>query len=350
MPSRKLIALAALGLASAVTLSAQEPVAWGEDLVFHTFSIAAVDRQTGESGVAVTTRNPCVGNGVPWVRAGVGAVATQASTRTAYGVELLDLLAEGVSAEQALEQALADDDRASNRQIGVIGFSGGTAQHTGTETSPWSGHLAGDSYVTQGNLLVSAEVISAVAGSFEASEGSGRHLADRLIAALEAGQRVGGDARKGRTQSAAVIVADPRDGHSRRADQVSTHVNVCEHETPVAELRRVYDTIGQTLGFRELSQFGGRDVLQLEIVLHALGYYRSGEELEADRRTSIYTEELVAAVDAFREAVGLTTPSSGSPAGLVDAATVALMWERLEASGRAVSVREQLREITAITR
>lgn len=341
----------ALVVGTAATSKSQEPVAWGKDLYFHTFSIAAVDPETGETGVAVTTRNPCVGNGVPWVRAGVGAVATQASTRTEYGDELLDRLAAGESAREALSEALAADERAEHRQVGVVGLEGGSAQHTGSETRPWSGHRAGKNYVTQGNLLEGADVIEAVARSFESTEGSGRHLADRLIAALQAGQARGGDARKGRTQSAAVIVADPRPGHSRRPDQVSTHVNVCEHPEPVQELRRIYDSISQTLGYRSLQQFNGRDVLQLKIMLHALGYFRPGTAtLETGEDGFVYSVEAIDAVDAFRKAEGLSTPAEGSPPGLVDEATVALIWLRLEQAGQAAFIREQMREITAVTR
>jgi uncharacterized Ntn-hydrolase superfamily protein len=326
-------------------------VSAGEEPYFHTFSIAAVDPATGEVGVAVTTRNPCVGNGVPWVRAGVGAVATQASTRTEYGPELLDLLESGLTAEQALERAVGSDERAAHRQIGVIGLEGGSAQYTGAETRPWSGHRAGRNYVTQGNLLVGSKVLQGVARSFESTEGSGRHLADRLIAALEAGQAAGGDARKGRSQSAAVIVADPREGHSQRPDRVATHVNVCEHPEPVQELRRVYEAISQTVGFRTLQHFAGRDVVQLRIMLGALGFFRS-EPASADNgdEAMLYTSDLAAAVDAFRRSEGLSTPESGSPPGLVDSETVALLWKRLADAGKARSVREQIREITAVTR
>ena len=179
-------------LAFASAASAQEPVEWGPDLYFSTFSIAAIDPETGESGVAVTTRVPCVGNGVPWVRAGVGAVATQASTRVAYGNELLDLIADGMSAEAALAQAVAADTGSARRQVGVISLDGSRAQHTGTGPSYWAGHRDGPNYVTQGNILVGPEVVEAVAASFEATEGTGRHLSDRLIAALAAGQGSGG--------------------------------------------------------------------------------------------------------------------------------------------------------------
>jgi uncharacterized Ntn-hydrolase superfamily protein len=341
----------ALALASLLSLASSSVAREQIEPYFHTFSIAAVDPATGEVGVAVTTRNPCVGNGVPWVRVGVGAVATQASTRTDYGPELLDAMASGLTAEEALRQALEGDARAEQRQIGVIGLTAGSAQHTGSETRPWSGERAGKNYVTQGNLLVGAEVLDAVATSFESTEGSGRHLADRLIAALEAGQARGGDARKGRTQSAAVLVADPREGRSQRSDKISTNVNVCENPTPVAELRRIYDTISQTLGFRTLQQFEGKDVLQLKIMLNALGYFRSGmARVESENEANLYTAELAAAVDAFRRAEGLSNPDSGSPPGLVDGDTVALLWKRLEDSGKAAAVREEIREITVVTR
>lgn len=338
-------------IVAATPLLAQEPVSWTDDLAFATFSIAAIDLQTGESGVAVTTRVACVGNGVPWVRAGVGAVATQAFTRTAYGEELLGSMAAGQTAEQALRDAVAADTLAARRQVGVIGLRGGVAQHTGGGANPWAGHRAGSTYATQGNLLVGPGVLDAVAQNFEATAGSGRHLADRLIEALAAGQAVGGDARKGRMQSAAVIVADPRPGRSRRADGVTANINVCEHASPIAELRRIYDTISQTLGYRELQQFQGRDVWQLKVMLHALGYFRPAVEvLESENDGNLYTAEVIAAVNEFRAAEGLSTPSVGTPPGYVDRATVERLWSALGRAGKAAEVRAALREITAVRR
>ena len=330
---------------------AQEPVAWGDTLYFHTFSIAAVDPTTGETGVAVTTRVPCVGNGVPWVRAGVGAVATQANTRTDYGPTLLDAIAKGASPEQALKRALAADSLATTRQIGVIARDGRSAQHTGDSTSAWAGHRAGRNYVTQGNILVGPEVLAAVAASFEQSEGSARHLADRLIDAVAAGHAAGGDARKGRSQSAAVVVADPRPGHSRRADGITANINVCEHSEPVAELRRIYDAISQTLGFRVLQQQTGADVWQLKVILHALGYFRPSEPtLKRGDDAFLYTPEAIAAVDAFRAAEKLSLPALGSPPGLVDAQTVSRLWSALERAGKAAQVRQALLEVTEVRR
>lgn len=348
------IALAAVLGAVAIVprdAGAQLPHEWRDSLVFHTFSIAAVDPRTGETGVAVTTRVACVGNGVPWVRAGVGAVATQANTRTEYGNELLDLLASGSAPDEALRRLLATDSAAESRQIGVIARDGRGAQHTGKSTSSWAGHRAGPNYVTQGNLLVGPEVVEAVGAAFESSEGSARHLADRLIEALAAGHAKGGDARKGRQQSAAVIVADPRPGRARRADGVTANISVCEHPDPVAELRRVYGAISQTLGYRTLQQFGGNDVWQLKVMLHALGYFRSGQPtLQRDADATLYTAEAVAAVEAFRAAERLSGAASGSPAGFVDEETVARLWAALERGGKARAVREALLDATSVRR
>lgn len=320
--------------------------------LFHTFSIVARDPATGETGAAVTTRNPCVGNGVPWVRAGVGAVATQMYTESAYGPELLDLLEAGVDPAEALARATADDEQADRRQLGVISADGRTAQHTGDGVDlAWKGQRSGANYATQGNVLAGPEVLAAVAAAFEASEGSNRHLADRLIEAIAAGQAAGGDRRYGRFQSAAVVIADPREGVAARPDGVTTNIHVCEHETPVAELRRIYGVASQALGFRTLQQFSGNDVVQAKLILHALGYFRAdADSLDRAAASPAYDEEIVAAVDAFREAEGLSTPELGSPRGLIDAMTVERFWTRLAEAGLAAEMRARIRELTAIRR
>jgi uncharacterized Ntn-hydrolase superfamily protein len=334
---------------AAGSAGAQQPVAWRDSLYFHTFSIAAIDPRTGEVGVAVTTRVPCVGNGVPWVRMGVGAVATQANTRTEYGTELLDALGRGQPPEEALRQLTSRDSLAQSRQIGVIAKDGRVAQHTGAATTAWAGHRTGPNYAAQGNTLVGPEVLEAVAAAFEKSAGEARHLADRLIDALAAGHALGGDRRHGLRQSAAVIVADPRPGRSRRTDGLSANINVCEHAEPVGELRRIYNAISQTLGYRTLEQFSGGDVWQLKVMLHALGLYRSNEAtLARGADANTYTAEAIAAVDAFRAAE--TLGGGGSPSGLVDAETVQRLWAALERAGKARQVREALLDITAVRR
>jgi uncharacterized Ntn-hydrolase superfamily protein len=317
---------------------------------FHTFSIAAVDPETGESGVAVTTRVTCVGNVVPWVRPGVGAVATQSWTRVEYGSELLDLLEEGVAPDEALRRRTEADDGRERRQVGVVDIQGRGAQFTGAEAMDWAGERSGPNHVTQGNLLVGPEVVEAVAGTFEASEGSGRHLADRLVEALEAGQAAGGDARTGRLQSAAVIVADPR-SQGTRPDGITTNLNVCEHPTPVAELRRQHDAVGGVLGYRQFEQVAGSDVGQLKVMLHALGYFQADEpELERGSGWTVYTAETAEAVDAFREDRGLANPGIGSPSGLVDTELVEHLWAALDEAGLTLEVREAIRGLTAIRR
>lgn len=348
----------ALSVAGALSLpasgSSQEPVAWGPDLEFHTFSIVAIDPVTGESGVAVTTRRPCVGNAVPWVRPGVGAVATQGGTRLEYGNDLLDLLEQGLSPQEAMDRVVAADDGRERRQVGVIDMQGRTAQWTGSgqygaeEQGDWVAERVGATFAVQGNSLVSTEVVDRVAEAFEASEGSQRHLGDRLIEALFAGQLLGGDGRHGDTQSAAVLVADPRPGMSRRPDGVTVDINVCEHPEPVGEVRRIYDTVSETLGFRVLRQFAGRDVVQLKIMLHALDYYRAHiESLPLDEAgMDAYGPDAMDAVDRFRSEQGWQT----SVSGYVDERTIERMWSELESVGKAEEVRQLLLDLTSVRR
>jgi uncharacterized Ntn-hydrolase superfamily protein len=347
----RMLSLAAL-LGLAAPAFAQEPATWGATLEFHTFSIVAVDPATKETGVAVTTRNPCVGNAVPWVRAGVGAVATQGGTRVEYGPELLDLLAKGVAPKDALDRLLTADADRERRQVGVIGIDGRSAQWTGAgqkgaeSRGDWTAEQSGATFAVQGNSLVSPDVVKAVATAFQASEGSARHLADRLIDALHAGQVLGGDGRHGETQSAAVLVADPRPGMSRRPDGQTVNINVCEHPEPVKELRRIYDTASEALGFRTLEQFIGRDVLQLKIMLHALGYFRPGEKAidVKSPQATVYTQDVVEAVDKFRASQGWQT----TVPGYVDARTIERLWQRLEETGRADAIRRRLLDLQRV--
>lgn len=333
---------------------AQEPVAWGSgrDITFHTFSIVAIDPRTGETGVIVTTRNPCVGNAVPWVRVGVGAVATQGGTRVEYGNDLLNLIEKGATPQAAMDAVVAADEGRESRQVGVIDMQGRSAQWTGRrqygseKEGDWVHMRKGATFAVQGNSLVSTSVVDAVADTMQASEGSVRTLADRLIEALTAGHTLGGDGRHGETQSAAVLVADPRDGRSRRPDKVTVNINVCEHPEPLDELRRIYSTAAETLGFRRLEQFMGRDVLQLKLMLHALGYYRPNEKAIAltGPGAAVYTEEAVTALDAFRSAQqwGTTVP------GFVDARVIDRLWSRLKEKGLDDQIRKTLLDIQTL--
>jgi uncharacterized Ntn-hydrolase superfamily protein len=315
----------------------------------HTFSIVAFDPETGEVGVAVTTRNPCVGNRVPWVRAGVGGIATQASTRPEYGREVLDLLEGGATPQEALNAALDGDEGSDRRQVGGVGATGGTAQHTGSGPGPWAGELAGQNFATQGNVLAGPQVLEAVAEVMRETEGSGRALSDRLVAALEAGHAAGGDKRKGRRQSAAVVIADPRPGESVRPDGRSVFLHICEHPEPVQELRRQYESVSQTLGYRTLQRYSGSDVWQLKVILHALGDFRPGEDaLSRDGEWGDFSGELALAVDDFRARAGLSVTDDGTPSGFVDGETVKELWAVLAKAGKAREVRTQLRSVTRI--
>jgi uncharacterized Ntn-hydrolase superfamily protein len=322
---------------------------------YATFSLCAIDPATGQSGAAVTTRVPFVGRAVPHVRAGVGAVCTQASTVVAYGPRGLDLLAKGVEPQAALRELLADDAQRESRQVGMIDMKGRAAAHTGKQNGNWAGSRQGPNYTAQANIMVGPEVLDAVAASFEATSATGWPLAERMILALEAGQAKGGDRRWGNLQSAAIKIADPNDP-GRGGDYISLAIEVGEHPEPVGEMKRIYYTTGRRLGYRAFSRVEGPDVIELKRMLHALGYWRPAlaafpdpppavnspkmralqetnraeyDRLAAEyrraateytREFSLYDEETMAAVDKFRADRGLNY--QGSPAGLVDARLV----------------------------
>src|SRR5918912_568632 len=176
-----------------IVAAAQERAADGVTLndeglpQYSTFSLCAIDPATGQSGAAVTTRVPFVGRAVPHVRAGVGAVCTQASTVVEYGPRGLDLLARGVEPQAVLQQLLADDQQRESRQVGVIDMKGRAAAHTGKQNGNWAGSRQGLNYTVQANIMVGPEVVDAVASTFESTEGSGLPLAERMSLALEAG-------------------------------------------------------------------------------------------------------------------------------------------------------------------
>ncbi len=296
---------------------------------FHTFSICAIDPAAAQCGVAVTTRVTQVGRYVPWVRGGIGAVATQATTATKYGPAGLDLLAAGKSPAEAVEALLADDDRREHRQLGIIDMQGRTAAFTGSENGTWAGSRQGKNYTVQGNLLVGKAVIDAVADSFESTEGTDMALADRLIAALEAGQATGGDKRQGRPQSAALVVAGVEQGIN--GGDITETLQVAEHPEPVGELRRQFNAIHERLGHRTFSVIRGRDVIELKRMLHRLKFLWP-ERTEFPTRVeqpdlADFDAETAAAVDRFRQEHDLPVPEDGlgHPPGLVDADFVAAL-------------------------
>jgi uncharacterized Ntn-hydrolase superfamily protein len=197
-----------------------------------TYSIVARDPSTRELGVAVQSHWFAVGPIVPWVRAGVGAVATQSIAEPAYGPRALDRLAQGERAGAALDALLADDPQARFRQVAVVDAHGNVATHTGEGCIAHAGHQAGHEFSAQANMMASAEVWPAMAHAFEAAAGP---LARRLLAALHAAEARGGDAR-GR-QSAALVVA-PTLGEAWRH---TVDLRVDDDPEPLAELDRLLD-------------------------------------------------------------------------------------------------------------
>jgi uncharacterized Ntn-hydrolase superfamily protein len=195
-----------------------------------TYSIVARDPDTGELGVAVQSHWFSVGAIVPWGRPGVGAVATQANAEVSYGPRALELLATGAAPGAALARLVAEDRAASTRQVAVVGASGEVAVHTGERCVPFAGHVIGDGFACEANMMASEQVWSAMAETFVGSEG---RLADRLLAALDAGESAGGDIR-GR-QSAALLVV-PGEGDPW-ATVVSLRVE--DDPEPLRELRRL---------------------------------------------------------------------------------------------------------------
>ncbi len=200
-----------------------------------TFSIVAFDPETQELGIAVQSKFVAVGAVVPWAKAGVGAVATQSHANTAYGTEGLELMAAGKSARETLDLLIANDESREKRQVGIVDAQGRTATFTGSECFDWAGGVMGPNYAAQGNILVSEATVQAMGRTFEKTDGG---LAERLLAALAAGQAAGGDSRG--KQSAALLVVREQGGYGGYNDR-AVDLRVDDHPEPIKELMRVYD-------------------------------------------------------------------------------------------------------------
>jgi uncharacterized Ntn-hydrolase superfamily protein len=283
-----------------------------EEVFSHTFSIVAYDPGPGDFGVAVSTLPPKVGNIVPWARAGVGAVATQAWTNGGFGPRGLELLAAGKSARETIDQLLQDDPQRDSRQIGVVDAKGNAAAYTGPKCMAWCGSKQGAHYTVQGNLLVSEATVAAMARAYEGS--AGQPLGERLVLALEAGLAAGGD-KRGHSSAAVLVVR--RDAGGMKGYDRLVDVRVDQHERPVQELRRIFSR-RSGLGARVLARPEGRDVLELGRSLRALGHL----EGEPGR---VFDDRLAAAVRAFKKASGLKEDE------VVDAPTVEALRKALEA-------------------
>src|SRR5436305_4603934 len=199
-----------------------------------TYSIAACDLDASQWGVATQSKFLAVGSVVPWAEPQVGAIATQAYANPRYGPQGLRLLREGLAAEEVVEGLTAADEGRDQRQLGVVDREGRSASFTGAECLEWAGGRTGPCYAAQGNILVSAETVDAIAETFESSKGP---LAERLLDCLDAAQAAGGD-RRGQ-QSAALLVVEQDGGYAKLSDTI-VELRVEDHQRPLEELRRLY--------------------------------------------------------------------------------------------------------------
>lgn len=198
-----------------------------------TFSICAFDPETGDLGIAVQSKFLAVGAVVPWARSGVGAIATQSFANTSYGPRGLDLLASGLAPDAVVDRLVGADPDRDRRQFGIVDGQGRAATFTGSECFDWAGGLTGPGFCAQGNILAGPAVVEGLARGFEEARGT---LAERLVAALHAGQRGGGD-RRG-MQSAALLVVKENGGYGGFNDRY-IDVRVDDHERPIDELERL---------------------------------------------------------------------------------------------------------------
>jgi uncharacterized Ntn-hydrolase superfamily protein len=239
-------------------------------IVPSTFSIVSHDPEAQEWGIAVQSKFLAVGAVVPWAQAGVGAVATQSYANTSFGPDGLALMAEGYSAEEALGQLVAQDEGRARRQAGLVDAQGQAATYTGDECHDWAGGLTGRHYAAQGNILVSAATVESMAKAFEEAKGE---LADRLVAALVAGQTAGGD-RRGQ-QSASVLVVRPEGGYGGYNDRY-LDLRVDDDPAPIERLQALVDL--HHLFFRppapgEMIAIEGELARDAQRILQWAGYY-----------------------------------------------------------------------------
>ncbi|HMN90879.1 MAG TPA: DUF1028 domain-containing protein [Saprospiraceae bacterium] len=207
---------------------------YGHQPLVHTYSIVAYDPATGDMGVAVQSHWFSVGTVVIWGEPGTGVIATQSFANPAYGTEGLALLKQGFSAQQTMEQLLKADDGRAFRQVGIVDARGNAAAFTGDKCIAEAGHYVGAGFAVQANMMLNEAVWPAMARAFEGSKG--QPLAERMVAALEAAQRSGGDIRG--QQSAALLVVSANNTGQLWVDR-KVDLRVDDHATPIAELRRL---------------------------------------------------------------------------------------------------------------
>jgi uncharacterized Ntn-hydrolase superfamily protein len=235
-----------------------------------TFSVVAADLATGDLGIAVASKFLACGAVVPWASAGAGAVATQSFANTAYGPDGIRMMRDGLSARDTLVKLQADDADRDLRQVGLVDARGGAAAHTGPGCHTWAGHHVGEGFTCQGNILVGQETVDAMAAVFRASKGE---LSDRLVTALAAGEKAGGDKRG--KQASAIYVVRPKGGYGGMND-VLVDLRVDDHPEPVTELRRLLELRDLYFGTSPASdklKMEGAVLVDLKRLMTSRGFY-----------------------------------------------------------------------------
>ena len=222
---RLILVLAILTMVFSQKISSIRPIS--------TYSIVALDETTGELGVAVQSHWFSVGFLVPWAKAGVGAVATQSFVKVDYGPDGLQLMESGMKAADALKTLTSKDEGEAVRQVGMIDIKGNVAAHTGSRCIKYAGHIVGENYSVQANMMANGTVPKAMAVAFEKTKGD---LADRMMAALEAAEAEGGDIR-GKQSAAMVIVSGEPSGVEWKDTKLNLRIE--DHPTPLIELKRL---------------------------------------------------------------------------------------------------------------
>ena len=242
--------------------------AFAQSRPVHTYSIVARDAATGELGVAVQSHWFSVGSIVSWAEAGVGAVATQSFVDPAYGPLGIDMMRNGKTARQALDGLLASDPGEAVRQVAMVDAKGNVAVHTGKKCIPAAGHMSGEQFSVQANLMANDRVWPAMAKAFRETKGA---LADRMLAALDAAQAAGGDIR-GKQSAAILIVSGTPTGKSWVDRKIDLRVE--DHPEPLKELRRLVSV------HRAYERMNNGDVaVEKGDIEGALREYRAAESL-----------------------------------------------------------------------
>jgi uncharacterized Ntn-hydrolase superfamily protein len=246
------------------------PMATLRPPLVHTFSIVARDPATGDMGVAVQSHWFSVGSVVTWGEAGVGVVATQSFVDPGYGPRALELLHNGVPAAEALKRLLDADGQRDVRQVAIVDAAGRVAAHTGVNSIASAGQHIGREYSAQANLMANDRVWPEMSAAYEATRGD---LADRLLAALEAGQKAGGDIR-GMQSAALLIVKAKSSGRPWATGDRLFDLRVEDHPDPIGELRRL---VGLQRAYQHASR--GDDLVAEQKIDQALKEYAEAARL-----------------------------------------------------------------------